>query len=152
MPDANVFENVEAAIKLAKLSDKPNLIVCHTQIGYGSPKQGLPSAHGEPLGEDNIRALKKALKWCDTEPMSFAVPDEVYKITAKVAEKGAKTEAEWNKLFEKWSEKYPELRKEWDIWHSDELPVDLLNDAEYWAFEGKAATRNSSGTVVNRLA
>ncbi|MBR4235201.1 MAG: transketolase [Clostridia bacterium] len=150
--DANEFENVDAAIKLAKISDKPNLIVCHTQIGYGSPKQGMASAHGEPLGEDNIVALKKTLKWIDREPMSFAVPDEVYKITAKTAEKGAKAEEEWNKLFEAWSAKYPELRKEWDVWHSEELPVDLLNDEEYWAFEGKAATRNSSGTCVNRLA
>ena len=150
--DANEFENVDAAIKLAKLSDKPNLIVCHTLIGYGSPKQGMASAHGEPLGEDNIVALKKKLHWIDQVPMSFAVPDEVYQITAKVAQSGAKAEEKWNKLFEKWSEKYPELRKEWDVWHSEELPVDLLNDEEFWAFEGKAATRNSSGTVINRLA
>ena len=150
--DANVFENVESAIKLAKLSDKPNLIVCHTQIGFGSPKQGMASAHGEPLGEENSTALKKKLHWCDDVPMSFAVPQEVYDITAKVAKKGAAAEEKWNKLFEKWSEKYPELRKEWDIWHSDELPVDLLKDESYWQFDGKAATRNSSGTVVNRLA
>ena len=150
--DANVFENVDAAIKLAKLSDKPTLIACHTQIGFGSAKQGMASAHGEPLGEDNIVELKKNLEWCDDVPMSFAVPSEVYDVTAKVAEKGAQAEKEWNELFEKWSAAYPELRKEWDVWHSEELPVDLLKDEEYWQFDGKAATRNSSGTVINRLA
>lgn len=84
--------------------------------------------------------------------MSFAVPAEVYETTAAVAEKGAKAEEAWNEMFEAWSKAYPELRKEWDVWHSDELPVDLLKDEEYWAFDGKAATRNSSGVCVNRLA
>ena len=150
--DANVFENVDAAIKLAKISDKPTLIACHTTIGYGSPKAGMASAHGEPLGEENIVALKKNLGWIDDVPMSFAVPAEVYETTAAVAEKGAKAEEAWNEMFEAWSKAYPELRKEWDVWHSDELPVDLLKDEEYWAFDGKAATRNSSGVCVNRLA
>lgn len=120
--DANVFENVDAAIKLAKISDKPTLIACHTTIGYGSPKAGMASAHGEPLGEENIVALKKNLGWIDDVPMSFAVPAEVYETTAAVAEKGAKAEKAWNEMFEAWSKAYPELRKEWDVWHSDELP------------------------------
>ncbi len=150
--DANVFENVEAAIKLAKLSDKPTLIACHTAIGFGSPKAGMASAHGEPLGEENIVALKKELGWCDDVAMSFNVPQEVYDITAAVAEKGACAQKAWNEMFDKWAEAYPELKKEWDVWHSEELPVDLLNDEAFWAFEGKAATRNSSGEVINRLA
>ncbi len=150
--DANVFENVQAAIELAKISDRPTLIACHTAIGFGSPKAGMASAHGEPLGEDNIRALKENLGWCDTEPMSFKVPDEVYSVTAEVAKKGAAAEKAWQDMFDAWAKAYPELKKEWDVWHSEELPTDLLTDEAYWKFEGKAATRNSSGEVINRLA
>ena len=148
--NGNCFEEVDAAIRLAKDSDKPNLIVCHTAIGYGSPKAGQASAHGEPLGEENLELTKKNLDWPETEP--FAVPACVYEQTGEAARRGAEAQKEWNELFAKYAKKYPELKKEWDVWFSDELPVDLLNDKDFWAFEGKSATRNSSGVVLNRLA
>ena len=148
--NGNCFEKVDAAIRLAKDSDKPSLIVCHTAIGYGSPKAGQASVHGEPLGEENLEATKKNLGWPETEP--FAVPACVYEQTGEAARRGAEAEKEWNELFGKYAKKYPELKKEWDVWFSDELPVDLLNDKDFWAFEGKSATRNSSGVVLNRLA
>ena len=148
--EGNCYKQVDAALKLAKKSDKPTLVVTHTAIGYGSPKQGTSSAHGEPLGEENIAITKKNLGWPCEEP--FGVPEEVYEITAKAQEKGAKAQAEWEKLFKAYSEKFPELRKEWDVWFSDELPIDLTQDAELFAFEGKSATRNSSGVTLNRLA
>ena len=71
--NGNCFEQVDAAIRLAKQSNKPNLIVCHTVIGYGSPKAGQASAHGEPLGEENVALTKKALGWPEGE--AFFVPD-----------------------------------------------------------------------------
>ena len=148
--NGNCFEKVDAAIRLAKDSDKPSLIVCHTAIGYGSPKAGQASVHGEPLGEENLEATKKNLGWPETEP--FAVPACVYEQTGEAARRGAEAQKEWNELFAKYDKKYPELKKEWDVWFSDELPVDLLNDKDFWAFEGKSATRNSSGVVLNRLA
>ena len=148
--NGNCFEKVDAAIRLAKDSDKPSLIVCHTAIGYGSPKAGQASVHGEPLGEENLEATKKNLGWPETEP--FAVPACVYEQTGEAARRGAEAEKEWNELFSKYAKKYPELKKEWDVWFSDELPVDLLSDKDFWAFEGKSATRNSSGVVLNRLA
>ena len=148
--NGNCFEKVDAAIRLAKDSDKPSLIVCHTAIGYGSPKAGQASAHGEPLGEENLEATKKNLGWPETEP--FAVPACVYEQTGEAARRGAEAQKEWNELFSKYAKKYPELKKEWDVWFSDELPVDLLSDKDFWAFEGKSATRNSSGVVLNRLA
>ncbi len=61
--NGNCWKNVSAAIRLAKGSDKPTLIACHTAIGYGSPKAGQASAHGEPLGVDNLEATKKNLNW-----------------------------------------------------------------------------------------
>ena len=148
--NGNCFEEVDAAIRLAKDSDKPNLIVCHTAIGYGSPKAGQASVHGEPLGEENLEATKKNLGWPEGEP--FAVPACVYEQTGEAARRGAEAQKEWNELFSKYAKKYPELKKEWDVWFSDEIPVDLLNDKDFWAFEGKSATRNSSGVVLNRLA
>ena len=70
--EGNCWVQVEAALKIAKHSDKPTLVVTHTAIGYGSPKAGMAAAHGEPLGDDNIAATKKALEWPCAEP--FAVP------------------------------------------------------------------------------
>ncbi|MDO4547071.1 MAG: transketolase [Clostridia bacterium] len=148
--DANVYENVEAAIKLAKCSvDKPTLIVCHTQIGFGSPKQGMASAHGEPLGEDNLAILKKNLNWPCEE--AFAVPAEVYEITSEVGQKGLAEERKWLDMFAKWANAYPELASEWAVWTDGEhLPFDPF-DEELWSFEKGDATRNSSGAVLNKL-
>jgi transketolase len=148
--DANCYKPVEAALTLAKKSDKPTLIVCHTAIGYGSPRAGQNSAHGEPLGADNLAATKKALGWPCEEP--FAVPEEVYQLTGEVAADGAKKEQEWLDLFASYTESYPELAKEWSVWHDEKLPFDPMTDEALWAFSGKAATRNSCGEVLNRLA
>jgi transketolase len=148
--DANRYEPVEAALKLAKDSDKPTLIVCHTAIGYGSPRAGQNSAHGEPLGAEGLAAAKKALGWPCEEP--FAVPEEVYQLTSEVAAEGAKKEKEWNELFARYAEAYPELAKEWAVWHDEKLPFDPMKDEALWAFSGKAATRNACGEVLNRLA
>ncbi len=147
--DANCYVQVNAAITLAKKSDKPTLIVCHTAIGYGSPKAGMASAHGEPLGEENVALTKKALGWPCEEP--FCVPDEVYETTAETQARGKLAQDQWNEKLQKYFAAYPEMQKMWEAYFTDEMP-DLLNDADFWKFEGKAATRNSSGEVLNRLA
>ena len=74
--DGNCWKQVADAIELAKHSDAPTLIDCHTSIGFGSPRAGMASAHGEPLGPDNLEATKEALGWPCKEP--FTVPAEVY--------------------------------------------------------------------------
>ncbi len=148
--DANCYVQVNAAITLAKKSDKPTLIVCHTAIGYGSPKAGMASAHGEPLGEENVAATKKMLGWPCEEP--FCVPDEVYEATAETQARGKCAQDQWNEKLKKYFEAYPEMKATWEGYFSEELPVDLLSDEDFWKFEGKAATRNSSGEVLNRLA
>ena len=148
--DGNDWENILAAIEEAKKDPRPSLIIAHTSIGFGCPaKQGTASAHGEPLGPDNLAAAKKNLGMPEE---SFTVLPEVYEHTAKLAEKGAKAEKEWEELFAAYAAKYPELAAEWKVWFSDELPCDLLHDDAFWAFEGSNATRNTSGEALNRLA
>jgi len=150
VPNGNCWRKVNDAIDLAKDSDKPTLIVCHTTIGYGSPKAGMASSHGEPLGADNLAATKKALGWPCEEP--FGVPAEVYETTAAAGAAGAEKHAAWDALFAEYEKAYPELAAEYRCWHSGELPVDLMNDEAYWTFDGPSATRASSGEVLNRLA
>jgi transketolase len=140
------------AIEEAKADKKrPSFITIKTQIGYGCPaKQGKASAHGEPLGEDNVAALRETLGWPTKDP--FAVPDEVYANYAKLSEAGEKAEKEWNALFAEYQEKFPEMKKLWQECHEAVDKNSLLNDEAYWAYEDKAqATRSLSGKYINRL-
>ncbi|WP_058486917.1 transketolase [Defluviitalea phaphyphila] len=149
--DGNNIEDINKAIEEAKKENKkPTLIEIKTQIGYGVPaKQGKASAHGEPLGEENITAMKEFLGWNFKE--EFHVPDEVKKHMNDLREKGKKEEEAWNELYNKYKEEYPELAKEWEKWHSKELQLDLLNDKELWNINGSMATRQASGKIINRL-
>ena len=150
--DGNDADAIDRAIDIARgETNRPSLIRVRTTIGYGCPsKQGTASAHGEPLGEDNLKAAKENLGW----PLeSFYVPEEVYAHTAGVKEKGKRAQAEWEALFDEYAKQYPELAKEWKAWHSDKLPVNLLKDTAYWSYEDKSmASRASSEVVLNRLA
>jgi transketolase len=149
--DGNDINSINNAIKLAKEDQvRPSIIVIKTQIGYGSPKQGTAGAHGEPLGAENITKTKEFLKW--QYEGEFHVPEEVRAHMNSLKEEGQEKEEEWNSIFANYSNKYPELAKEWEVWHSDKLPVELLNDEDFWKFSGKMATRASSGEVINRLA
>ena len=148
--DGNYHKNVSAAIRLAKRSSVPTLIVCHTDIGFGSPKAGKASAHGEPLGADAIVETKKALGWPSEEP--FCVPDIVYEATRAVIRKGKDDEDDWNALYEGYAAVYPDMAEEWVKWNSGALAYDPMADEDFWKFSGKAATRNSGGEILNRLA
>ena len=151
--DGNDLEAVGKAIEAAK-ADKvhPSFITIKTHIGYGSARQDSASAHGEPLGADNVVALKKALDYPKPDE-TFYVPDEVYAHINDLTAAGAKAEADWNKLFADYAEKFPADKKLFDEYFA---PVDaekLLADKNFWAREEKAqATRATSGTMINRLA
>jgi len=80
------------------------------------------------------------------------VPEEVKEHMKEVAERNSGYELKWNKLWEAYSSNYPQLAKEWDRWHKSSLPTDLLNSESFWRFEGKSATRNSSGEILNHIA
>ena len=150
--DGNDLVAIGKAIEEAKADlSRPTLIKVNTQIGFGCPaKQGKASAHGEPLGADNIKALKENLNYPSMEP--FFVPEEVYDNFKTIAEKNDKTEQQWNKLFEEYSTKYPDMAKLWDEYYN-EASADILFDSEdYWKAGEKAdATRNISGKILNKI-
>lgn len=150
--DGNDVDAIDKAIKEAKADkERPSIIIIKTEIGYGCPaKQGKSSAHGEPLGEDNLKIAKEFLKWNHKE--EFFVPEEVKEYMDKKIKELSKEEERWNKLKEEYDNKYPELAKEWQLWFSGKIEKDLLNDEDFWKFEKKMATRAASGEVINRLA
>ena len=149
--DGNDIESIGKAIEAAKAeTSKPSLIEIKTTIGYGAPnKQGKASAHGEPLGEEEIALAKKNLGWEYTEP--FYVPEEVKAEMDKFRAEAIAKEEAWNKMFGRYCEEYPEMEEKWRIWHSEELPVDLLEDEDFWTYEGDIATRASSEKVLQKL-
>ena len=148
--DGNDPQKILAAISEARRDERPSLIICKTIIGYGCPaKQGTAGCHGSPLGDDNVLAMKKTLGLPEDK---FFVDEEVYAHLADCAARNAQREAEWNDLMARYAEAYPELKKEYDDWYGMKLPEDFMKDEELWAYEGKIATRATSGTMINRLA
>ncbi len=150
--DGNNLEEIGKAIEEAKADKtRPTMITVKTQIGFGCPaKQGKASAHGEPLGDDNVKALKENLGWLSDEP--FFVPDEVYENYRNIASAKAEVEDAWNKMFAEYCAKYPEMKKAWDEEFDLEIAKKLIDDEAFWAYDDKPeATRNLSGQVINRL-
>lgn len=150
--DGNNIEEIGKAIEEAKADKtRPTMITVKTKIGYGCPaKEGKASAHGEPLGADNVTALKENLGWPSQEP--FYVPDEVYANYKEKAKKGAEAEAAWNKLFAEYCEAYPEMKKLWDEYFDENAAEKVLDDENFWSYEDKPqATRNLSGVQINKL-
>ena len=150
--DGNNIEEIGKAIEEAKADKtRPTMITVKTKIGYGCPaKEGKASAHGEPLGADNVTALKENLGWPSQEP--FYVPDEVYANYKEKAKKGAAAEEAWNKLFAEYCEAYPEMKKLWDEYFDENAAEKVLDDENFWSYEDKPqATRNLSGVQLNKL-
>lgn len=150
--DGNDLCAIGKAIEEAKADKtRPSLIKVNTLIGYGCPaKQGKASAHGEPLGVDNVAALKENIGWpCKGD---FEVPQEVYDHYKELSANMAKAEDKWNELFASYVEKYPEMKELWDNYFDGYDMSDLFNSDEYWARGDKAeATRNTSGTILNMI-
>lgn len=118
--DGHDADQIIAALNDARsVTDKPSLICCTTVIGWGSPnKQGKESSHGAPLGDDEIALTREALGW-KYDP--FVVPDEYYEAWS-AKERGAQLEAEWNKKFSTYEDKYPEQAAEFKRRIKGELP------------------------------
>ena len=136
------------AINEAKADTKrPSIIACKTHIGYGSPnKQDTSSAHGSPLGEEEIRLTKEALDW-PNDP-KFYVPDSVYGFMRGDGD----AEAAWDKLYTEYEAKFPELAATFKTHWEQPLP-DNWDDVLPQFEAGKSvATRGSSGTVLNAIA
>ncbi|MEE8357825.1 MAG: transketolase [Candidatus Hydrothermarchaeales archaeon] len=148
----NDLDRIEKAIKKAQAEKKkPSLIQVRNHIGYGSPKQDTPAAHGEPLGPEAMKATKEALGW-PLKP-DFYIPDEAMSHFRQAAEKGAEKEAEWKKVFDNYRKKQPELAEEFEKVVNGELPPDLEKHLPVFKPEdGPIATRSASGKVMNAIA
>ena len=150
--DGNDLKAIGAAIEEAKADkDRPSFIKINTLIGYGCPeKQGKASAHGEPLGTDNVAALKENINWPCKE--AFEVPQEVYDNYKSITDSKIKVYDEWNGLFDKYSKEYPDMKKKWDNYYNGYDMSELFDSEEYWAKSEKdEATRSTSGTILNEI-
>jgi len=151
--DGNNVDDIEMAIKEAREEeDRPSFIAVRTHIGFGSPnKQDTSSAHGEPLGEEELRLTKEKLGW-PLEP-DFYIPEEALNHFSQALEKGKKVEQEWIERFKSYGQGHTELAGQWDKWIQGELPEGWDGDIPVFPADTKGqATRVSSGTVLNAVA
>jgi transketolase len=152
--DANDIERIEHAIDVfQKTKDRPTFIVLDSHIGYGSPhKQDTAAAHGEPLGDEEIRLSKRFYGW--PEDAKFLVPDGVYEhFAAGIGARGAKARRQWTELFASYRAKYPELATEVDQMQRRELPTGWDRNLPVFPADPKGiAGRDASGKVLNVLA
>ena len=140
---------IASAIRKAqKEKSKPSIIICKTKIGYGTPLEGSHKCHGSPLGVENLQKTKENFGWT-SEP--FEVPEEVLKHTAKAGRKGARARRVWEAMFKQYEAQYPELAARYKQAMNRELPV-FEDIEELFKFEKPMATRQTSATVLNRLA
>jgi transketolase len=151
--DANDTEFLERALKTFQATtDRPTLIIVDSHIGYGSPnKQDSHAAHGEPLGEAEIKLVKKFYGW--PEDAKFLVPPEVPQHFANgLGKRGAAAVDSWNKLFEEYKKQHPELAAEMVLIQKRKLPEGWDKDLPEFPAGKAVASRVSSGTVLNALA
>jgi len=150
--DGNDVEAIDAAIKAAQVDPRPSLICVRTIIGFGAPhKQGTSKAHGEPLGDEELKAAKENLGW-PVEPR-FMIPGDVLEFYREAVERGHERETEWMKRFEAYKQAYPELGAELQRRLDRELPAGWDTDLPTFPVDAKGmATRVSSGKVLNALA
>ena len=132
--------------------DRPSLIAVRTHIGYGSPnKQDQSSAHGEPLGEEELRLTKEKLGW-PLEPR-FHVPEEAGDHFRTALARGGDWSAEWDARMASYRTDFPDQAREWDRWMDQEPPAGLDHAIPVFSPDPKGvASRAASGTVLNAVA
>ncbi len=143
----------EAFDHFKKTVDRPTLIIVDSHIGYGAPtKQDTSAAHGEPLGEEEIRATKKRYGW--PEDAKFLVPPEVRQdFKEKLGARGAKLRADWMNLFSAFEREFPDLAAETLAIQHREAPKGWDADIPSFPADAKGiASRDSSGKVLNAIA
>jgi transketolase len=152
--DANDLERIQNALAIFRETKKrPTLIILDSHIGYGSPhKQDTAAAHGEPLGEEEVKLTKRAYGW--PEDAQFLVPDGVLDhFTAGIGVRGAAARAAWNKLFADYKAKFPELATEIEQMQRRDLPAGWDRNLPSFKADPKGiAGRDASGAVLNVLA
>jgi transketolase len=152
--NANDLERIENALDVfRKTKGRPTFIVLDSHIGYGAPhKQDTAAAHGEPLGDEEIRLAKRSYGW--PEQAKFFVPEGVYEhFAAGIGARGADDRHKWLQLFDAYRAKYPDLATEIDLLERRELPVGWDSDLPAFPADPKGlAGREASGKVLNILA
>lgn len=151
--DANDLELLDAAIRTAqKETERPTLIIVDSHIAWGAPnKHDTAAAHGEPLGEEEIRLAKKAYGW--PEDAHFLVPDDVKQYMSKAVDRGKQWETEWNQKFAEFKKSKPQLASEFELIQKGELPSGWDKDIPSFPADPKGkATRETSGAVENAVA
>jgi transketolase len=152
--DANDIDRIDSAIDIFhKTTGRPTFIILDSHIGYGAPhKHDTPAAHGEPLGEDEVRLAKRFYGW--PEDAKFLVPDGVREhFAAGIGARGAAARGRWTELFAAYRKKYPDLATEIDQMQRRELPAGWDRGLPTFPADPKGiAGRDASGQVLNILA
>jgi transketolase len=152
--DANDIDRIQRALEGFRATrGRPTLLILDSHIGYGSPnKQDSAAAHGEPLGEDEIRLTKRAYGW--PEEAQFLVPDGVREhFAAGLGARSAEARSAWSDLFASYRTRYPELATEIEQMQRRELPEGWDRDLPVFPADAKGiAGRDASGQVLNVLA
>ena len=146
------LEAIDGAIEAAKAEvARPSLILVKTTIGYGSPnKSGTSEAHGSPLGKDEVARTKKALGWEWEE--AFFVPEDALRNFRVAVERGAESQADWERRFAAYKKEHPGLAAEWKGALSGELPRGWDSDLPQFKAGEKEATRTAGGKALNAIA
>jgi transketolase len=152
--DANDLERISRAIQIfRRTDDRPTLIIIDSHIGYGAPhKQDTSAAHGEPLGEDEVRLAKESYGW--PEDAQFLVPDGVYDhFKGGIGQRGRQLHEAWTALFERYRSAYPDLADQIERMQRRELPEGWDAELPRFPADDKGiASRDSSGKVLNAIA
>jgi transketolase len=152
--DANDLEALGRALQsFRNTNDRPTMIIVHSHIGFGAPnKQDTKEAHGEPLGEDEIRLAKRAYGW--PEDAKFLVPDGVREHFAEgIGKRGQQLRGNWDSLFGKYQRQFPDLALSLDQMLKRELPAGWDKDLPIFPADPKGmAGRDASGKALNVLA
>ena len=148
--DGHDMAAVDAALRAAQAeTERPSIIACRTHIGYRSPKQDSSKAHGEPLGEEALRATKETMGW-PQEPR-FYVPDGIHARLNQMRENGAACEQEWNALLARYRQAYPDLAAQWDLYVAGKLPSGWQSALPTFPADKPLATRAASGQTLDAL-
>ncbi|MGW7383366.1 transketolase [Streptomyces sp. NPDC054794] len=151
--DANDLDAVARAFHTFRAEkERPTLVLVHSHIGYGSPVEDSPQAHGAPLGEEGVRSAKRFLGLPPDE--RFLIPDTVHKDFAEgIGARGARLRTAWDETFEAYRTAWPRLADEVMRMQRRELPEDWESALPEFAPDAKGlASRDSSGRVLNALA
>ena len=154
MGDVNDLERLREAIEIfRRTKDAPTLIIVESHIGYGAPhKHDTSAAHGEPLGEEEVRLAKRSYGW--PEDAKFLVPDGVREhFHNGVGRRGRSLQEEWLAQFQRYKRSFPDLADEIERMQRRDLPADWDAKLPVFAADAKGlATRDSSGKVLNAIA